>query len=105
MNLNPPPTSQVKLSTPVDLAFNLNRSVAGIHAGDVFAAAKAVPLVTASKVVAVISCNDTAPAVLAAALAGAPLGTKLAIVGSLATFESVVSSPRFFMGNYCEALS
>ena len=98
---------RTKLAHPVDVAFNLNRSVAGVHGGDVLRAAAAVatagalPGAAASKVVATLSANETAVAVLAAALSagGAALGD-VALVESVASWATVVSSARYVDWSY-----
>ena len=97
---------------PIDVAFNINRSVVGVHAGDVVRAAETVasgllPGVAPMRVVATLSANDTAPAVLSAALATSragvggpgPLG-KVGIVGSTASWAAIVQAARYDMANY-----
>ena len=97
---------------PIDVAFNVNRSVVGVHAGDVVRAAEMVasgllPGVGPMRVVATLSANDTAPAVLSAALATAragvgspgPLG-KVVIAGSTASWASIAKAERYDMANY-----
>eukprot|EP01047_Picozoa_sp_COSAG01_P053573 COSAG01_NODE_5758_length_4053_cov_12.093576_3_plen_121_part_00 len=96
-------------SSLVDVAFAINRSIVGIHAADVTRAATALttdgalPGSNASTVAATISTNDTAPAVLVAALAAAGTASQqrllgdLALLSSVSSWEAVVSSPRFDM--------
>ena len=123
-------------SQPVDVAFNIGRSIVGIHAADVVRAARALALpgVLAgqpdSVVVATISANETAAAVLHAsvllalgkwcsgdsgalgdvepglaadAVATCPAQVQLgdvALVGSIATWESIAAAERYDMGSY-----
>lgn len=123
-------------SQPVDVAFNLGRSVVGIHAADVIRAAQALALPGGlagqpdSVVVATISANETAAAVLHASVLlalgkwcggnGGALGDvepslasdavatcsaqvqlgDVALVGSIATWESIAAAERYDMGSY-----
>lgn len=98
---------RVKLSTPVDLAFNLNRSIVGVHAGDVVRAATAINSNMlqglanfTTKIVATISTNDTAPAVLTAAVTAQAVLGDVALVANAATWASVVLTDRYYMGGY-----
>ena len=111
----------------VDVAFNLNRSIPGFHAADVVRAAVALatpgylPGAAATTIVATVSTNDTAAAVLTAALvtaAGVPGpapspggGTRrqgptrallgdVAVLSSVASWEMTVTSARYDMSAY-----
>ena len=97
-------------SSLIDVAFNLNRSIVGLHAADVVRAATALttdgtlPGSSASTIVATIAANDTAPAVLTAALVAAydkqttaPLLGNLALLSSVSSWESIATSPRYDM--------
>ena len=107
---------RVKLAQPVDASFNLNRSIVGFHAADVLRAALAAStrgtlLVGRDgsaldlEVVATLSANETAAAVLAAAAvargAGRPaLIGGVALLGSVASWASIVTAPRYSMVAY-----
>ena len=131
---------RVKLSQPVDVAFNLNRSIVGIHAVDILTAAlvfstkgglpglnlSCATTVAGSRrthigrssnswceINAVVSTNETAAAALSAALVsgssqhGSTSGNLLlpklgavAVLGSIASWESIVLAPRFDMSGY-----
>ena len=90
----------------MDVAFNLNRSIAGLWTGDVLRAATAVstagmlPGASASRVVATLSANETAVAVLAAALLGGQLLGDVAVIGTVVSWENIVSSPRYVTQSY-----
>ena len=94
---------------PVDVAFNLNRSIVGFHAKDIIRAARAVAAGTLSgqppmPVVATISANDTAAAVLSAGLIAATTPAAKASLGHIGVLSSIVSwamiaqTERYYMG-------
>ena len=111
---------RVKLSQPVDAAFNLNRSVVGVHAADVMRAARAVSTAGALlglpgavegrlHVLATIAANETAAAVLSAAVISQrqrqqqqqpPLLGGVALLGSVASWQSIAMAPRYSMVAY-----
>jgi len=89
----------------VDVAFNVNRSVVGVHAGDVLRAVRAVKIsIPGAIIVATVATNDTAAAVLTAALASTngsnPALGDIAIVESFATWESLARAPRYNQDSY-----
>jgi len=115
---------RVHLSTPVDVAFNVNRSLVGYHAADIVRAAAAVATAGILKgqpprrVVATISANETAAAVLSAAVitqqekesrvqsmmegGGKPrslLGA-VAVLSSVASWADIIGRERYALPAY-----
>ena len=115
---------RTKESHPVDAMYNVGRSLVGLHAADVLRAARWTQDVMKMRVVATVSANETAAAVLAAAListastageaahgsnvaggravamaAAPPLGN-IAVVSSVVSWSSMALSPRYDMSAY-----
>ena len=103
---------RTKESHPVDAMYNVGRSLVGLHAADVLRAAQWTQGVMKMTVVATVSANETAAAVLVAALVskGTPsvedptvpqiqLGG-IALVSSVAAWSQIALEPRYDMSSY-----
>ena len=96
---------RTKESHPVDAMYNVGRSLVGLHAADVTRAALAVTSMK-MQVVATLAANETAPAVLAAAVIAAAQPQPRAMLGQIGLISNVASwahiaqSPRYDMSSY-----
>eukprot|EP01052_Picozoa_sp_SAG31_P025630 SAG31_NODE_2257_length_6072_cov_3.006864_3_plen_590_part_00 len=91
---------RTKESHPVDAMYNLGRSVVGLHAADVVRSALVANSTMEMQVVATVAANETAAAVLAAALIS-PLTTgDVALISNVAAWSEIALSPRYDMSAY-----